>query len=180
MPLRQTDHGTMRIKKTGRMWYLRALENRSCVCVGYCSACVQFSSSRACNTARVHASACVPHTSTHRCSRVERPDLLTVMTRWRVKAFIFPLFYCKYSLGLQGERTPLALGKWKHRQAPGGEEEEGRMKRVNVPLHGTAKMQLEWSVRRFWPQDLRLGFSLPRILSNSARWMKTLNKIHTP
>ena len=143
----------------------------ACMCVSYCSVCVQFSSSWAYTTACVHVSACVLHTSTHHCSRVEWLNLLTVMTRWRVRAFIFPLFYCKYSSGLQGNacRSPSEsenTGRHLEGRRGGGEEgrkggrEEGRMKRVNVPLHRTAKMQLEWSVQRFWLQDLRLGFSI--------------------
>ena len=101
----------------------------ACMCVSYCSVCVQFSSSWAYTTACVHVSACVLHTSTHHCSRVEWLNLLTVMTRWRVRAFIFPLFYCKYSSGLQGNacRSPSeSENTGRHLEGRRGGGEEGR------------------------------------------------------
>ena len=141
------------------------------MCVGYCSVCVQFSSSRACNTACVHVSACVPHTSTHHCSKVERPDLLTVMTRWRVKAFIFPLFYCKYSLGLQGnarrsrsdsENTGRHL---EGRRRGGGGEDEACKRSASSNSQDATRMER----LAFLAAGSMVGFQLYRAFSATLR-----------
>lgn len=123
MPLWPTDNGTMRIKKSGNecdLWVpLKTVSVYNipvsehilqCVCVCVCT---------------VHQPPPPPPPITG----AERLDLLTVMTRWQVTAeFIFPLFYCKYSSGLQRtyaartRKVKTQAGTWEKKKT-GGEDE---------------------------------------------------------
>lgn len=133
---------------------------------------------------RVHlsVSACVLYTGPPMAG-AERPSLLTVMTRWQVKAeFIFPLFYRKYSSGLQRtcsartQKVKTQAGTWKKKR-------EGRRGGWSVKMFRPIKQprcnsSVNWEFSVFWLQHRWLGFSLLGILSNSARWIK-ISTIYT-
>lgn len=125
----------------------------------------------------LRASACVLYTM----ARVERLNLLTVTTRWHVKAeFIFPLFYNKYSSGLHrayAARTwkkETRAGSW--RKHKGGEDEAWKCSAPSTGRdanpHSVESSALLANNRL---QHRWLGFRLSGILS--SRKIKTLTDI---